>query len=139
MRNWQLQHHIASTPHEKLGGWVILIQMVCVHDSTGIPLSCYRACMQTAFKRSSPTSATDTASANEGGETRRKDRSVSGEAPSTDGIDWDSVKPDDKSLVFQVCNIPVWLSVTVWVTHTVVATPVLGLQQDSGSSMHVTT
>lgn len=88
--------------------------MVSVHDSTGVSLSCCLACMQTAFKRSSPTSATDAASANEGGETSGRDCSVSGEAPTTDVIDWDSVKPDDKFLVLQVCDISVCLSIIVW-------------------------
>ena len=123
------QHNIDPNPHEKLAAsntrmtqapmrnWGVgsfsFKCHVCM-TAPGIPLSCCLACMQTAFKRSSPTSATDSASANEGGETSGKDCSVSGEAPTSDVIDWDSVKPDDKFLVFQVCDIPVCLSITVW-------------------------
>ena len=55
--------------------------------------------LQTAFKRAAPNSAPDSdtqaGSANGNGD--------SGQPLARDSIDWDSVKSDDKMLVFQVC------------------------------------
>ena len=45
-------------------------------------------CLQTSFKRAAPTSASDC-----GG---------NGCSEAAEFIDWDNVKPDDKTLVFQV-------------------------------------
>lgn len=56
--------------------------------------SCVLCCVQTAFKRAAPTSLSDSG--------------VTACPEATDSIDWDNVKPDDKTLVFQVScqNLP---------------------------------